>query len=167
MTCRVSGCQRDLFADGYCGPHYKRKWRHGDPLAGRVFDGTPVADRLRGLMVERADGCWEWQGGRDGMGYGTIIVQRQTLRAHRASYEAFVGPIPDGLELDHLCRHKECINPAHLEPVTHSENLRRHYASITACPKGHAYTEANTYLDHGKRRCRACMADAQRRRRAR
>lgn len=169
MSCKVEGCPRDLFADGYCGPHYKRKWRHGDPLAGRTFNGTPVAERIRGLMVEQPDGCWRFTGGLDNMGYGTIVVARQTMRAHRASYEAFVGPIPHDRELDHLCRFKACVNPAHLEPVTHSENLRRHYAlAVTTCPRGHAYDEANTYRQpDGKRRCRACLAAKQRSRRAR
>jgi len=102
------------------------------------------------------------------MGYGTIVVARRTIRAHRASYEAFVGPIPDGLDLDHLCRNKPCINPAHLEPVTRAENLRRHYAlTVTACPHGHAYDHANTYVGpDGKRRCRSCLNERQRRRRA-
>jgi hypothetical protein len=166
-TCAIPGCRRDYFADGYCGPHYKRKWRHGDPLAGGVYHGESVAERVRRLCEVEPSGCWRWLRGLDGMGYGTLVVKRQTIRAHRASYEAFVGPIPDGLDLDHLCRNKACVNPAHLEPVTHSENLRRHYATVTSCPQGHVYDEANTYRDtSGKRRCRVCLRDRQRLRRA-
>ena len=112
-------------------------------------------------------GCWMWSGPVDRVGYGSIQRRGITMRAHRAVYEDLVGPVPAGLELDHLCRNKACVNPAHLEPVTHSENLRRHYATVTSCPQGHVYDEANTYRDTaGKRRCRACMRERQRRRRA-
>lgn len=164
--CAIAGCSRDYFRAGYCNAHYKRKWRHGDPLAGRTPDGTPIKDRLLAFS-DRSGECWLWTGGKDAMGYGTIIVSRRSVRAHRASYEAFVGPIPGGLDIDHLCRVKACVNPSHLEPVTHSENLRRHYATITTCPRGHAYDEANTYRDTaGKRRCRTCMRERQRARRA-
>jgi hypothetical protein len=166
-SCLVANCERPLFADGYCGPHYKRKWRHGDPLAGRALIGEPLAERLSRFYVEGV-GCWLWTGGRDRLGYGSVVIDKRTQRAHRAVYQSLVGPIPSELELDHLCRNKTCVNPAHLEPVTHSENLRRHYAlTVTACPKGHAYDEANTYRSKdGIRHCRSCMREAQRRRRA-
>lgn len=165
-SCKVMGCERPLFADGYCGPHYKRKWRHGDPLAGRALKGEPLPERLRRFYAE-GPGCWLWTGGVDRLGYGSLVVAHRTVRAHRAVYEANAGAIPAGMELDHLCRNKLCVNPAHLEPVTHSENLRRHYASVTSCPHGHRYDEANTYRDtSGKRRCRTCMRERQRARRA-
>lgn len=166
-TCKLTGCSRELFADGYCGPHYKRKWRYGDPLAGRpTFVGDPLAMRLA-RFFEEGVGCWLWTGAVDRFGYGTIVADRRTLRAHKAVYETRVGLVPDGLELDHLCRNKRCVNPAHLEPVTHSENLLRHYATVTTCPHGHLYDEANTYRDTaGKRRCRACLRERQRARRA-
>jgi hypothetical protein len=129
MPCKVPGCERRLFADGYCGPHYKRKWRHGDPQGIRAFKDEPMVERLARFYVVEANGCWRWTATLDRVGYGNIQVRRRTMRAHRASYEAHVGPIPKGLELDHLCRNKACVNPSHLEPVTHSENLRRYFAS--------------------------------------
>lgn len=80
---------------------------------------------------------------------------------HRIAYELLVGPIPDGLQLDHLCRVRNCVNPDHLEPVTGQENMRRGYfGTKTHCPNGHAYDEANTYIfsnTRGRhRQCRTC-----------
>jgi hypothetical protein len=76
-------------------------------------------------------GCWLWTGQANKGGYGAFSVgsrydgNRRGVRAHRWAYEALVGPIPEGLQLDHLCRNPPCVNPAHLEPVTHAENMRR------------------------------------------
>jgi hypothetical protein len=150
-----------------CGPHYKRKWRYGDPLAGGPFVGEDAA-RLAALYVVQADGCWLWQGAIDWVGYGEVWWRGKRHRAHRAVYQELRHTLQDGTELDHVCRVKRCVNPDHLEIVTHAENLRRHYAaSVVACPKGHLYDEANIYRDHGKRRCRECMREQQRRRRTR
>ncbi len=164
---RCSLCERPLFAAGLCGPHYKRQWRHGDPHAGGLFNDATPAEVIERSTVTDDEGCWVWQLSTDNMGYGTISRNGKTQRAHRWVYEAFRGPIASGLELDHLCRNKPCVNPDHLDPVTHSENLKRHYSKVTACPRGHHYTTENTYLDHGRRRCRTCMREQQRRRRAR
>ena len=163
--CKMSGCSRELFADGYCGPHYKRKWRHGDPAGVRPFRDESLQYRLRRQYVIRADGCWEWIGTKDRIGYGKVYWQGKGYRAHRLSYQVATGR--DASELDHTCRFKACVNPEHLEPVTHSENLRRHYASVIRCPKGHLYDEGNTYRDTaGKRRCRTCLRERQRARRS-
>lgn len=80
------------------------------------------------------------------------------LLAHRWSYEFHVGPIPEGLDLDHLCRNRGCVNPDHLEPVTREENIRRAFATVTHCPSGHPYSDENTYVRPGTvhRKCRAC-----------
>lgn len=71
------------------------------------------------------NGCWEWQGELNSNGYGRVWRNNKRIMAHRGFYELHRGPIPEGLELDHLCRNKPCVNPAHLEPVTHAENVRR------------------------------------------
>ena len=71
------------------------------------------------------DGCWHWTGARQSDGYGSFQRSGQTRLAHRAMYELFVGDIPEGLELDHLCRDRGCVRPDHLEPVAHLENVRR------------------------------------------
>jgi len=75
--------------------------------------------------VQCASGCWEWQGCLDRYGYGRVTIGGAVTAAYRMAYEAHVGPIPNGLEIDHLCRNPRCVNPEHLEPVTAAENLRR------------------------------------------
>ena len=98
-------------------------------------------------------GCWVWLGAGGGGGYGRIGVKF----AHRVVYEELVGPIPEALVLDHLCRVKPCVNPYHLEPVTHAVNVSRANAAVTHCPKGHRYSLENCYYrSTGYRRCREC-----------
>lgn len=81
--------------------------------------------RLR-YSIDPDTGCWEWAGARHEAGYGIVGTNRDgTFRAHRIAYEHHVGPIPDGLQLDHLCRNRGCINPEHVEPVTNAQNTRR------------------------------------------
>lgn len=108
--------------------------------------------------VEQADECWEWRGARSDNGYGTFWNGQRTVLVHRWSYEHHVGPIPEGLTIDHLCRNRLCVNPAHLEPVTFTENIRRRQRLITHCKSGHEFTPENTYVLHPKngRQCRTC-----------
>lgn len=73
----------------------------------------------------REDGCWIWQRSVDDKGYGRIAIKDKQWKVHRLTYTLFVGPIPSHLELDHTCRHRDCCNPEHLEPVTHKENFMR------------------------------------------
>ena len=120
----------------------------------------PVLDRLmERVSVDAATGCWVWTSKLNPGGYSTFLNRN----AHRLMYEIKVGPVPAGLDLDHLCRNRACLNPAHLEPVTRSENLRRgdmgrRRRSITHCPKGHAYEGANLYVARdGHRDCVACQ----------
>lgn len=120
--------------------------------------GNPYCDRI----IKQADGCWLWTGANNGR-YG-ISVDPKTKRvttAHRVLYEHFKGPIPDGLEVDHLCRVKLCVNPDHLEPVTSKENMRRANAHPrklkTHCKRGHEYTPENTVINkRGNRHCKQC-----------
>lgn len=107
-------------------------------------------------------GCWEWLK-PDANGYGKFRYQGGPRWAHRVSYELFLGPIPAGLTLDHLCRNPRCINPDHLDPVTHRENVMRgnsppaKAAARDTCAHGHPYTESNLYVyPNGARRCRRC-----------
>ena len=127
--------------------------------------------------------CWLWTGKLNQGGYAYLHAWgRQNVGAHRVSYVLNVGPIPEGLHIDHLCRVRHCVNPAHLEPVTMAENTRRgllwekcggFQKSKTHCPQGHEYTSENTSLRKGKREglyrrdCRTChRAREERKRRA-
>lgn len=133
-------------------------------MPGRVH--RPVAERLW-EKVDKTDTCWLWTGFCIG-GYGVIGEWDKSFMAHRLAYELLIGPIPDGLVIDHLCRVRNCVNPDHLEPVTLAENIRRgevgrHNATKTVCPQGHEYTEVNTYWYRGTRSCRTCGREKQRR----
>ncbi len=106
-------------------------------------------------------------------GYGRIDTDGVTYRAHRIAYLLFIGPIPEGLVLDHKCRVRKCANPGHLEPVTQQVNILRgenhvaHRARRTHCPAGHAYDSSNTYRDGLNRRyCRECRKLRARQRRS-
>ena len=81
--------------------------------------------------VDRTTGCWMWTASRDNGGYSKVQFEGHLLPAHRVSYTLFVGEIPEGLEIDHLCRNRRCVNPSHLEPVTRSENLIRGHKART------------------------------------
>lgn len=120
--------------------------------------------------------CWEWQACLLRNGHGQFNREgRRPVMAHRWAWEHLVGPIPDGLVLDHLCRNPRCVNPAHLEPVTPGTNTLRGYGAAalnarkTHCKNGHAFTPENTGLHSGGlgRRCRACSAEQSRNARAR
>jgi hypothetical protein len=120
------------------------------------------------------DECWGWTAFIAPDGYSKFSVRHDyQAPAHRVAYELSIGPIPDGLHLDHLCRNRGCVNPAHLEPVTCGENLRRSPLTLngialakTHCPQGHEYTEENTRMNGASRICRTCARDYMRRKRA-
>lgn len=123
----------------------------------------PLDERLTEKIVEKEDGCWEWSGKVMTNGYARIYVNGRDQLVHRVMYERVVGPIPDGLVIDHLCRNKRCVRPLHLETVTIAENLLRGESNAhkTHCPKGHPYAGENLILESGptRRRCRTCRAD--------
>jgi hypothetical protein len=123
------------------------------------------------------DGCWQWSASLNTGGYGHIYCDEQkgVRVAHRLAYAHFVGPIPDGLELHHVCRNRRCVNPVHLRAVTRTEHVRLEgnnpNAAKTHCKRGHEFTPENTRLkrnDRGgrvwtERVCRACSREARRR----
>lgn len=131
---------------------------------------TAMERFLKKVDQDAPDGCWRWTAGnnrRGGGGYGVFyeIATRDDAKqvlAHRFSYEAFVGPIPQGMDIDHLCRNIQCVNPKHLEVVTHRENIRRgrspaaDNARKTHCPNGHPFDEEHTYRHGERRQCRPC-----------
>ncbi len=141
--------------------------------------GRTLRERFDEKWIEDENGCWIWLGCRS-RGYGQLSVggrEGRMRQAHILSYEMHVGPIPEGLQLDHLCRVRHCVNPAHVEPVTCHENLLRgdtataKNSAKTHCPKGHPYDDANTHHKVGRRGtihrvCRACGRDYQRTRKA-
>lgn len=110
--------------------------------------------------VVQENGCWEWFGGIKGNGYGVVWYDGGLHQAHRWVYEQFCGPIPEGLQLDHLCRNRRCVRPEHLEPVTRLENLRRGVgnAGKRQCKRGHAFDAENTrHMPNGSRQCKTCI----------
>lgn len=129
----------------------------------------PALERFLEKVDKRDDGCWQWLGGKKHHGYGHFYTKERRWNVHRFAYEHLVGPIPEGLELDHLCRNTSCVNPDHLEPVTTTENHRRANALRTHCSRGHEYTEASTIWQtdrngYRSRSCRTCRYAANRRR---
>lgn len=124
------------------------------------------------VEFEPTSGCWLWSGYTNHDGYGRVSINRRLVMAHRASF----GVVPEGTELDHKCRVRCCVNPDHLEPVPHAENVRRgmlvnanaaRKIGRTHCRNGHAFSEENTAIaKDGARRCRKCHADLERARRA-
>lgn len=132
------------------------------------------ADRFLDRLTDAPGGCWHWTGSLDRDGYGRMRVDGRRQYVHRIAYEALRGRIPDGLEIDHLCRVRACANPDHLEPVPHRVNVLRgesfaaRKARQTQCVNGHTFTVASVYrAPNGTRKCRPCRATANQRYRQR
>ena len=172
-TCSAPECSRRHYARGWCAKHYGWERRHGltplprttliERVMAKVDKSGPVPAGAPHLGP-----CWIWFGHLNRTGYGQVNRGAKEGRAlvHRVLYEHHVGPVPQGLELDHLCSVRACCNPTHLEPVTHAENVRRgrsaesvreRAAKRTHCNNGHPYTGDNFRITKdGRRRCRVC-----------
>lgn len=154
------GCEREV-----------EGWTEG--CSARFIQGhngrQPVLERFWSKVDKGPDdACWEWQGGRSSIGHGHFALRSdRKVQAHRFAYEKVVGPIPEGLVLDHLCRNPPCCNPAHLEPVTRGENTLRgdtvtgNNMRKTVCVHGHKFTPETTYVTKtGGRHCLICRRAA-------
>lgn len=167
--CVIEDCSGIRKARGWCEMHYIRWRKHGDPHVNKL----PM--RVHGTPEERfwakvdADGdCWEWIGFKNQAGYGRFYAPSgKMVLAHRYAYETLVGSIPSDAEIDHLCKNRACVSPAHLDPVSHKENVRRGAAStvmklraqrITHCKSGHDLTVEGAFVRNGsgRRRCKEC-----------
>lgn len=156
--CSVDDCTTKVRCRGLCGRHYAAARKAGDcrPLS---------ATERFWAKVDKTEGCWLWSGALTNEGYGSITVDGSHVYAHRFSYELMVGPIDEGLHVDHLCSVRNCVRPEHLEPVTPRENFLRntHRSSVAhrtdVCQRGHEFTPENTYVvpSTGNRRCRECI----------
>jgi len=136
------------------------------------FGDPRLPQRFWNKVTLSENGCWLWTAFKDKYGYGRFHagIQKtpQVAFAHRFAYENLVGPIPDGMEPDHTCHNPACVNPDHLQPVTHQQNVQRGLAGYvqsvrmkakTHCPKGHPYDEQNTgYAKNGSRYCKICQS---------
>lgn len=164
-TCSIDGCAKPHEARGWCRTHYGRWQKHGHVDSTR----TPLDERFWSKVAfPPSDGCWIWTAQLGHAGYGKFNARSHAVAggsdlAHRISYTMLVGPIPEGLVIDHLCRNPPCVNPSHMEVVTHRVNILRGIgpaasrARQTYCIRGHLFDEPNTYITaFGHRMCRAC-----------
>jgi hypothetical protein len=161
VTCAFNGCNKQAKHRGYCAACYSRL-RKDDTLP--LLKRPTLEERLFSRCKENEAGCWIWTGAKAGTGYGHIVVKGRGRPAHRVMYEFLIADVPEGLDLDHLCRTRDCVNPWHLEPVTRRVNIIRGEkpamnSGKTHCPRGHAYDESNTIVYRGSRFCLACKRE--------
>lgn len=158
MNCNVVNCEKPVLNKrrSLCSAHYLRFMRHGH-TASELIDRSEFQKFEDKYIPEPNTGCWLWLGNQSGSGYGMFWYGKRHGYAHRFAYEHYRSAIPKDLEPDHLCRVRHCVNPWHLELVTHKENTLRGdsptavAARRITCKEGHAYSQ-NKY----QRYCRIC-----------
>lgn len=176
---------RDIMADPQSTrlPKTRRRWSHVLPRKPGASKPTITPDddawaRFWSCVVAETTGCWRWVGSdkKCRWRYGLFWYQDENIQAHAFTYRAMVGEIAAGLEIDHQCNNTRCVNPSHLKPVTHLENVRRSESvgginsRKSHCHRGHPFTPDNTAFEVGnrpdriRRRCRQCKREGQRRR---
>lgn len=172
-SCSVKDCNnKNRLVRGLCHRHYMKLWHYGnaeEPI--RVLRGKALERFNFWHNKNKKNGCWEWKGHLDKRGYGRFADNTGWIdMAHRWSYKHFVGEIPKGLVIDHLCHNPKCVNPKHLEPITHFENIIKRGISNAAyinsrkthCKYGHSLSPPNIYISknkyNGMRVCKICHA---------
>jgi hypothetical protein len=171
--CTVEGCGNKHLAQGFCPKHY---YHHRISGAFSKVDNEPESrfwakvDKNGPVHPELKTPCWLWTASVSPKGYGYFKWNGKVGRVHRFAYLTFKGQIPDGLEVDHLCEVRHCVNPDHLQLLTHEENLLKSSnivainARKTHCPKGHPYDRMNS---RGFRSCLTCLRESRRLRKKR
>lgn len=160
-TCTLDDCTKVVDARGMCHTHYLRWWKANYAAVDTGRRTRPEERFWKYVDKSGPDGCWLWTGGLDAHGYGSFHLNGRNAYAYQVAYKWTVGKIPAGLDLDHLCRVRACVNPDHLEAVTRGENLHRSpltqtsiNAAKTHCIRGHELTYREP--KSGWRRCLVC-----------
>lgn len=160
--CSVEGCKKRAESRGWCQMHYVRWKTHGDVNKATLIHNDPDR-RFREFYEVDDNGCWVWTGRLEANGYARFTISEERTGAHRWAYERYIGPIPHGKVIDHLCRNRACVNPKHLEPVSTRTNILRgesfaaKNARKTHCKRGHPFVGSNLLITRqGYRQCREC-----------
>lgn len=170
QECSVDGCENKQRARTYCPKHWKRWRKYGDPTMAKFVPVTGGTDSERfWAKVEITGFCWNWTGAKGQHGHGFFNLGKETgwkgIGAHKFAWLDLMQEDTTGRDLDHLCRNPACVNPDHLEPVTHRENMYRGYAPgirtrvTRVCKAGHNLDEVGFYTAaSGRQTCKVCAA---------